>query len=71
MRKNNAFRVSWIPAKFAKVGQVLKLKDNNEWDDGWIVEWTGFTEQHLEDPRKAIREHRKRTGDSLPKIKDE
>jgi hypothetical protein len=64
-------RTSWIPAKFAKVGSPLKLKDDNVWTNGWIVEWAGATDEIPDEPRKAIREHRKRTGDSLPKIKDE
>jgi hypothetical protein len=33
------YQVVWIPEKFAKVGQILKIKDeNDEWVDGWKVE---------------------------------
>ena len=33
LRKGNLNQVTWIPSKFAKVGKVLRLKD----DDGWVV----------------------------------
>jgi hypothetical protein len=33
-------QMSWIPSEFAKVGKVLKFRDEDtgEWDEGWIVE---------------------------------
>ena len=34
LKKGNFNRVTWIPTKFAKVGKVLRLKD----DDGWVVQ---------------------------------
>ena len=61
--------VSWIPEKFAVVGKVLKLKNKEgEWDDGYVVE-SASSEAIDEppDPRQSIRGHRKATGDSLPK----
>ena len=33
LRKGNTEQISWIPSKFAKVGRILRLKD----DDGWEV----------------------------------
>lgn len=30
-------QVCWVPAGFANVGCVLKLKEGNAWDDGWVV----------------------------------
>lgn len=63
-------RVSWIPEKFAVVGKVLKLKENDVWIDGFVVEFAG--EDAIDEPpdmNKAIRGHRKATGDSLPKEK--
>lgn len=30
-------RTSWIPERFAVVGLVVKLKDNNNWTDGWEI----------------------------------
>ena len=67
---NETWQVSYIPAKFAVVGKILKLKDNNgEWDDGWKVISAGVPveEKLLPDYRKQIREHRKNTGDSMSK----
>lgn len=65
-------QVSWIPEKFAIMGKVLKLKEGETWDDHWIVSSVGGTrrlEEHLPDSHKAIKGHRKNTGDSLPKEK--
>ncbi len=59
---------SFIPEKFANVGEVLKLKDSNgNWTDGWVVKSAGQLVDEPPDFRKAIKSHRKRTGDSLPK----
>jgi len=65
MRRKNAIRVSWIPQKFAKVGGIVKLKDD-EWSDGWAIESVGATGEL---PERI--NHRKATGDLLPKIKDQ
>lgn len=43
--KGNTYEISWIPEKFAKVGDVLKLKqEDGTWDDGWVVESVGLRE---------------------------
>lgn len=71
--KGNLETTSWIPAKFAVVGKGLKLKDDyDNWSYGWVVKETfGETdEKNLPDWRKAIRGHRKSTGDSNPKVND-
>ena len=34
-------QVSWIPEKFAKMGKVLKLLDNDNWVDGWRIVGVG------------------------------
>jgi len=59
--------VSYIPEKFAKVGKVVKLKNDGEWDDGWVVKFAGDLVDEPPDIKKMVRVHRKRTGDSLPK----
>ena len=61
--------VSWIPSKFAKIGQRLKLEnDKGIWTEGWVVKLVGDEEiDQLPDYRKGIRNHRKQTGDSTPK----
>ena len=64
---------AYIPTKFAKVGRVLKLKDSDDhWVDGWVVETvSGVIVQGDRVPnyRKAIRNHRKSTGDSTPRLR--
>lgn len=67
---SKAEQTSFIPYKFAIVNNVLKLKDDNgDWDDGWVVTSVGkpVDEAYLPDAHKAVREHRKNTGDALPK----
>ncbi len=63
--------VSWIPEKFAVVGGVVKLKkDDGKWENGYVV--MSASEAAIDAPpdfRKSIRQHKKRTGDSLPKEK--
>jgi hypothetical protein len=60
---------SFIPAKFAHKGRVVKLKALDEWEDGWVVASVGITVDKLPDHRKAIREHRKTTKDSMKKVR--
>jgi hypothetical protein len=38
LRKGNSFQTSWLPDCFAKLGKVLRLRDQDKkWDDGWVV----------------------------------
>lgn len=37
LRKENYVDVSWIPSKFAFVGNILKVKYDEIWEDGWKV----------------------------------
>ncbi|WP_442511659.1 hypothetical protein SH528x_003354 [Novipirellula sp. SH528] len=64
---------SYIPQEFAKVGRVLRLKDDNVgWVDGWVVEFVGdeiVEGDQLPDSHKAIKNHRKSTGDSTPRLR--
>lgn len=64
-------QVAWIPEKFAKAGNVIKIKnDDNTWVDGWVVKSFGETrieEDDLPDSHAAVKSHRKRTGDAMPK----
>lgn len=53
---------TWLPAQFCKVGNVLKLKnDDGSWTDGWKVkEVFGYaTGEMLDSLRVALRDHRK------------
>ncbi|TWU54918.1 hypothetical protein Poly51_36500 [Rubripirellula tenax] len=63
---------SYIPMPFAKLGKVLKLRDDSDrWVDGWVVECVGdliVEGDSVPDYRRAIRNHRKSTGDSVPRL---
>ena len=63
---------SYIPQQFAKLGKTLKLKDDHDrWSDGWVVDGVGdviVEGETVPDYRKAIRNHRKSTGDSTPRL---
>ena len=65
---------SFIPQQYAKLGQMLKLKDDDGfWVDGWIVENVGISvleASDLPDSHKAIKNHRKSTGDSIARRKN-
>ena len=41
---------AWVPEKFAKLGEVVKFKDDDSWDEGWVVEFVGSrkTEREVE-----------------------
>lgn len=40
LQKGNVWQVAFIPTKFAKLGESIKLKVDNQWDDGWVVKAT-------------------------------
>ncbi|MCC9607945.1 hypothetical protein LOC68_02500 [Blastopirellula sp. JC732] len=65
---------SYIPEQFAKQGGVLRLRDEqDQWTDGWIVEEVGLAildSDDVPDSHKAIRAHRKQTGDSSRREKN-
>ena len=61
-------QVSFIPAKFAKLNHIVRLKDGEgQWEDGWKVVHvgTGVDADHLPDSHREIKAHRRMTGDSL------
>lgn len=65
-----ASQVSYIPQKFAQVGEVLKLKEaDGTWTNGWVVRSAGepVDEKLLPDVHAAVKKHRQHTGDALPK----
>lgn len=65
--KDNIRQVCCIPAKYAIVGKQVKIKKDEEWDCGWVVAEVYNKQSHAPDTNKAIRNHRRSTGDSLPK----
>jgi len=47
LNKGTRVLVTWLPENYAKVGKVLKLKD----DDGWVVRevWATTTKKDVTD----------------------
>jgi hypothetical protein len=37
LEKNGCIHVAWIPEKFAVVNAIVKIKEDNEWNDGFKV----------------------------------
>jgi len=64
-------QMSWIPAKFAKIGNFVELREENDvWSEGWEVITISDEDVCYEDLpnwRKAVKGHRESTGDSLRK----
>ncbi len=64
-------QVSFLPKEFAVKNKVLKLKnDDGKWTDGWIVAqvFKDSKTSVIPDSHVAIKRHRNRTGDSMPKV---
>lgn len=62
-------QVSFIPSEYAKVGNIIQLKENDIWTNGWLVKAAYKETESPPDTHKAVRAHRKATGDSMPVIK--
>jgi hypothetical protein len=62
----NEVKTCWIPSKFAKVGNSLKLRTDTGWELGWIVthEYQERYEDQLPDAHAEVKAHRRNTGDS-------
>lgn len=54
---------SWIPEKFAEVGKILKLKEGDEWVDGWEVFKIGsrMESKTVNENSQLYKKHRKGT----------
>lgn len=64
LKNKNIYLTSWIPIKFAKQGKVLLFE---KYEGLWLVEQVGAEQEDPPDVRLMIKEHRKNTGDSLPR----
>jgi hypothetical protein len=68
LQKGSTFTTVWIPSQHAVVGNILRIK----LEDGWEVievydkecEYDEIVHVH-----SAVRKHRQRTGDDIPKQK--
>jgi hypothetical protein len=65
-----ATMISYIPARHAVLGNVLRIKRGDYWEEGWkvMVVYNDSADVSF-DVRKAIKRHEKNTGDSLKKEK--
>lgn len=66
----NSLQVSYIPDKFAILNKIIKLKENEQWVDGWKVVYVSsraVDEVNLPNVHKDVKGHRKMTGDSMRK----
>ena len=63
IQKNNLVDVAWIPTKLAVQGNYTSLKNNGEWDDGWLILETHETidSKILNENRNDYRHLRKAT----------
>ena len=66
--EGEARQVSYLPARYAVQGKVLKLLRNDVWDNGWVVQSAGDLIDEPLNWREAIKVHRDNTGDSEPKV---
>jgi len=56
---------SWIPAKFAIVGRMIRLRDEDgNWEAGWTVRSASVPYPEPSSPHQQIRNHRRATGDA-------
>jgi hypothetical protein len=70
LQKKNTFQTSYIPEEFAVMNKIIKLRDNNVWDDGWkviAVSSSRHADDNLPDSHSSIKAHRRATGDSQRK----
>ena len=65
----HAIQTTFIPKKFAVLNSHVRLKENDQWTNGWRVDFVGpdIHEDVLPDSYAEIKGHRKMTGDSLRK----
>lgn len=54
LKNGTMYTVSWIPEKFAKVGKFVKLKDLEEWQDGWEVVEVGIKKDSKEVQKRSV-----------------
>ena len=69
LKNGTTHQVAYIPGQFAKVGKELSLRVDGRWDRGWIVEavFESVPREHLPDVHDDVKQHRRNTGDNLPK----
>ena len=69
---NGAVRqIAYIPDRNAKLNNLVSLRVHGRWSTGWTVtkRYNTITREELPDVHDEVKQHRKNTGDSLPKKK--
>lgn len=63
LERNGAVQVAWIETKFAKVNKVVKIREDGEWDDGWVVAKVGTTlpAETVQKRERDFKTHRRAT----------
>lgn len=46
-------QISHIPEPFCEVGKILKLKEDDNWENGWEVIWCGEIKTEVEVSRNS------------------
>lgn len=60
---------TWLPEQFAKIGKIIKIREDGVWNDGWEVKEASsslLAEENLPNFYKDSKSHLRGTGD-LPK----
>jgi hypothetical protein len=50
---------SWLPERYSKVGNIVQLKDNDEWVGGWEIISVGDRKITAEECNRKSQEHKK------------
>lgn len=63
MRKGMCYHTAWIPASFAKLNKILKIKKDGIWEDGWkVIDTYGrLHKRYIEDHANDYQHHREAT----------
>ena len=63
LERAGAFQVAFIPAKFAQVDRVLRIKAAGVWHDGWRVDavWGSLPTEVVEKNERNFKSHRRAT----------
>lgn len=65
------YQIAFIPDEFARKGKCLQIRTNGIWELCWTVSevFTTLPREFLPDVHDEVKQHRKNTGDALPKKK--
>lgn len=56
-----AVTTSWLPEKFARIGQVVKLQNRatKEWSDGWIIKCVSSLSREKSEVIERSQDHKR------------